>query len=949
MSAAIVYEGQMEGQGGTLFKDLKFWVAQRVPMRQTWLQNIENNGGTITKLEKKADYLIADHARKDSPAGSYSWKWIEDSVKSGQLMDQAQYAIKPPGNETRPVGTVNQKTTRRAFTKADDELLSRFVTRKEKQGVAVSGNVIYKQFEAKYPHHTFQSWRDRWVKKLQFLDRPNVSENEPSLSPPPETAPVASSAPARPTRGPGPPNANSTDPSRRKRRVRFTPDEDKLLLQYVDEMKNAGHAVKGKTIYEGLAVDFPQHTAQSWRDRYLRYLAPPDEQESVEEEPTEEEAAPPSPPVTRSRRNAQKVDQADRPPPKQDSRVSSTQRKTRNHTTDVVESDARKEDMPLRIRPSIEEPSNVTQTPNDNSPTLEASNQHGQDEASASDSEQQAVPPDSPMQTQQEILETSLKTRTGFHECLAAFKEESSEVNYWPTIQGRAIDLWDLWQSVQAQKVEFVERDWERVAEDLEFDWVALPTVTDEIRQCYESHLLEFEKMVENFFATSENGEDDTQQEVTDSQEVAQPMLLPVNTQSDSHFNSSPPKQPSRKRAREAETAIASGLAYPESPRKRTKLRRDSEIPSTPDDKNGTVHLRQAARGKASPQLGAQPVLPRSSHSLMSKLYWKQIEREVQEQIKESIALSSARKAMVEPETQDFQFGTQEMDDFGEEFSEEDGQERETQRVTPSEQLRSELDAENRRRTLNRVSPLPDDAAESSFLDNYEPDFFGEMDTPEPSFAHRPNPVLSRVAMQPPNKRRSLPASFTRDNRPSPYGRMSMPGPARMSSGAPTPFRQWISSTPQPQQAQRPEWTTYTPQPQPPRRSEWMSTPQPQAQSARRAQSKAEELADVVEYWVALGYSPDIARRSLEATTWESSLAGRIMQFLKDGNAMPTNWEGVWTPRDDENLILIDSPGQPRDDREIRKRAKAADRLVTKHGEQRMELRRKWLYTRSTL
>lgn len=41
MSAPIVYEGQAQGSGGTLFKDMVFWVAQQVPMRSTWIQNIE--------------------------------------------------------------------------------------------------------------------------------------------------------------------------------------------------------------------------------------------------------------------------------------------------------------------------------------------------------------------------------------------------------------------------------------------------------------------------------------------------------------------------------------------------------------------------------------------------------------------------------------------------------------------------------------------------------------------------------------------------------------------------------------------------------------------------------------------------------------------------------------------------------------------------------------------
>jgi hypothetical protein len=165
MAAPIVYEGRMQGHGGTLFHDMKFWVAHRVPMRTTWIQNIEvwtnrapvsvcanelqNNGGSIVLLDKKADFLIADHARKDVPVGSYSWKWIEDSVKSGKLQNKEDYCISTPGNETRPVGSIQQKPTRNPFTKEDDLLLANFVTKHERLGTATSGNIIYKQLEAK--------------------------------------------------------------------------------------------------------------------------------------------------------------------------------------------------------------------------------------------------------------------------------------------------------------------------------------------------------------------------------------------------------------------------------------------------------------------------------------------------------------------------------------------------------------------------------------------------------------------------------------------------------------------------------------------------------------------------------------------------------------------------------------------------------------------------------
>ncbi|KAK6193015.1 hypothetical protein LQW54_012899 [Pestalotiopsis sp. IQ-011] len=928
MSAGIVYEGQVPGQGGTLFKDFKFWVSQRVPMRTTWVQNIENNGGSVTKLEKQADYLIADHAKRDCPAGSYSWKWIEDSVNNGQLLNRDEYAIKVPGSESRPRGAVQQKRTRTAYTKEDDIILAKFVTRKEKQKLPTLGNLIFQEFEAK--------------------PRPEISDNEGSLSPPPQATPVDTPEAARRRRSSGVQRSKSA-----KRRVRFTAEQDQLLLDHVAEMSVEGKTITGTAIFQDFAKDFPEHSWQDWRDRYMDHFLP-------QELSAKGKRGPPSPVVTRSRGKARSGTQAnEQPSMKKDSRANPLSKKRASKVAEEVAEDGKTENMALRIRPSIEDPSNTGNTPNDDSTADVLPENHELPELGFDGSEEEAAASGSPPATQGEPH--FFETREGFIQSLADFAEEEGQgqVEYSPTIQGRTFDLWDLWQAVRAQKVESVERDWQKVAEDLQFDWTKLPTVHEEIRQYYEDHLLLYEEMAMAMLANVGEGDEDggdgdddgvgdvAEEAVAEPEprDVPQPTLPPATANSESHFDSSPPKQPSRKRARE------SAGHYPESPRKRSKVGPNDEIPSTPDTKNGTVHLRQPSSAKSSRHQGHQGnhvTLPRNARSLLdaesiiNSLRWRQHEWEqkdhieINDQLRDSI--SSARKVLAEPETQDFQFGTQRMDD-SEGTPLEDEDEQAGEQITPSQQLHSEIDAENRRRTLNRISPMPGSGAQSPILDDDEPDYFGEMETPEPSFTQAPNPLLSRLGLQQAQaKRRSLPASFMRDSRPSPLGRVSMPGPSRVSSGASTPFRQWISSTPQPQ---------------PPRRSEWMSTPQPQSlrqpQPARRPMSKAEELAEVVEYWVALGYSPDVARRSLEATTWESGLAGRVMQHLRDGNTMPTNWEGVWSPRDDENLMLIDSPGQPRDDREARKRGKAANRLVTKHGEQRMELRRKWLSTRALL
>lgn len=107
----------------------------------TWTQA---NGGREVKLEKLADVIIADHARKDAPANSVSWKYIAESVKSGQLADIAEYRIGGPAGPARStVGTsAPVKQTRTKFTDEEDRALVEWVRAQPYS----RGNVSYQQF-----------------------------------------------------------------------------------------------------------------------------------------------------------------------------------------------------------------------------------------------------------------------------------------------------------------------------------------------------------------------------------------------------------------------------------------------------------------------------------------------------------------------------------------------------------------------------------------------------------------------------------------------------------------------------------------------------------------------------------------------------------------------------------------------------------------------------------
>lgn len=103
----------------------------------------------MVKLEKLADVLIADHVKRGGaapPPGSYSWRWIEFSIKNGFLQPRDDYRIE--GAPAQAGGTAAPPRGKRVpFTKDDDEILTKFVMDHERQGSSTGGNVIFKELK----------------------------------------------------------------------------------------------------------------------------------------------------------------------------------------------------------------------------------------------------------------------------------------------------------------------------------------------------------------------------------------------------------------------------------------------------------------------------------------------------------------------------------------------------------------------------------------------------------------------------------------------------------------------------------------------------------------------------------------------------------------------------------------------------------------------------------
>lgn len=131
------------------------------------MRELRDRGAAIVPLESQADLCIVDDARKNGPAGEryYSYKFVEESLKNNVLQDPEIYAVAMKSAVDRKVGSsaVAPKGSRTAFSRQDDQILYNWLEPFRQSGGKWKGNEIYKQLARQYPHHTYQSWRSRYM------------------------------------------------------------------------------------------------------------------------------------------------------------------------------------------------------------------------------------------------------------------------------------------------------------------------------------------------------------------------------------------------------------------------------------------------------------------------------------------------------------------------------------------------------------------------------------------------------------------------------------------------------------------------------------------------------------------------------------------------------------------------------------------------------------------
>ncbi|KAI1326573.1 hypothetical protein F5Y16DRAFT_227039 [Xylariaceae sp. FL0255] len=514
MSApGITYEGalaknQPAGEKSEgVFNNLQVWLSSFVPQRQAYKQKIEENGGRVTMRETQAHILICNEAKQPLP-GSYSHMLIDDAVRDGSLDRKEEYRCRSPivpgpsGPGTKP------KLTRNEYTAEEDKQLTKYVEKMFLEGKPLGGNVIFKEFAEENPTHTWQSWLDRWKKKLKpFWTPPNLDAGRSSTEPLEEPS-NGSNLPASTKTAKSPKRtavSQKKTPDTQRKEV-FTADEDNILLVTIQRTIANQQPWNALAPYQELAKEYPQHKVQKWRDRALNYVAV-ENGEWIAQWETE----------SRKQLNA-------------DRKKTESRRKAKRHSP--------------------------TQTDRQGISYIEARN---------------SSPPGSSGENQDARFQEEITLRKQFVNDYNTFLENAGiDSMPTPTIRGTELNLWKLWRavSVRSKNTEFAELDWQQIAEDLGFDWTRLDSVPEELRECYQQHLAPFVDCMRSFNedeGDSVNSDDDDDEHgngVFDD-------TVTVNEVGSTPVPSSPPQISPKKRAHSASRSPDLAALQPTSKRSR--------------------------------------------------------------------------------------------------------------------------------------------------------------------------------------------------------------------------------------------------------------------------------------------------------------------------------------------------------------------------------------------
>ncbi|KXJ90490.1 hypothetical protein Micbo1qcDRAFT_234461 [Microdochium bolleyi] len=842
---------------GTIFKDITFWVAQRITDRNQLLSAIKDNGGTIKALDRLADVKITDLARDPAP-GSVSYKWIEDCLKEGTVLPKDDYMCTAGTSAPRPAAGPNRRGIRVPFTAEEDRFLTAWVIKHEHKGFATAGNVIFERLANENPRHTYQSWRDHWVKQLTKRPRIDISQEELDAIKIPEGKPASRAAPSAsippPTTQGSPSASRSTNSAATQHaaiRAKYTPEEDTELLERYFEVTHNPKLNKQANLYNELADRHPQHTAQSWRDRLIKTI-----ESKIKEklETTLDDLGKENIPhlvqwLHSHRQSASSFWEVADPGStmRDDPTPARSTAETKVQTRASTRRRAEASEPPTEQQETQSLPTDAQESSRPSSPVSRRIPSQTPTRATASvhaESPQLPMRPAMPRVVHEKQLSGEERERAEFYADYNVFVEATNQKPmHFPSVAGHSFQLWDLWREVMALQMDPAQRDWQLVTENLGIDWNEHPEAPQHVELIYMQNLSLFEEATQHF--------DDSDGDVATSE-------APVP--------SSPPSLHQRKRPVEAECPSRSDSP---TPRKRRRYERDSEIPSTPDDKTGTSHLRH----------------PNGD-----------LHDEEEDELRSLPDIENPQAGNAEPETQDFAYETAmeaKETQYYDAMEQGDGDD-DLIDMTPSQQLMLESDsmqppdpptspqrgAAPAATVEDKATPTPRRVPRTPFLND-------DSDRETTPLAKFKQPWVEKDA--PTSKRRSLPKSWSNTK--------SIGQPQTQTDDKTTP-RQTTAESSVSRNTNDTTGATARPSATKP--------PAPRAQQQHpQQQDEASKVEEIIAAHVSETFPRDTVIRAMHATTWNKQLGRIVMDLIREGKGIPEHARGVWTAKDDEYLLRI--------------------------------------------
>ncbi|KAI7783394.1 hypothetical protein LA080_011955 [Diaporthe eres] len=903
----IVYDGTRGSSHGDLFRGLKLFISLRVPQRERWANLVQGNGGEVVKLEKQADMLIADHIKKNGaapPADSYSWQWIEYSVKNGFLQPKDDYRIEgvPAAGASAPA----KGKQRVKFTKEDDEILARFVLNHERQGHATKGNVIFEDLYKKRSPGGIDGSNMCRVDHVQICRKrihSRMLECEAHLDIALARSPVST------------PKKQTTPQSRNK----FTQEDDEILLRMVRERRDIAAAqgiregLDGNKIFQDLEAKARVLPAQS------------------------------TPQLPRPRSDDERLKRQEQS--KRRARAAKLlQRTWRGH---IVRRDRAQLESSIVPLQSLMRGYLLRMRKSERLLDALEANAEPVEDDQIEDAEQYE---DAREDLNPEVDGNDSSFRDQFYEDLQDYLEVSgAEIEGHPVVDGREVELWDLFSVVTRQDCAVEDRNWKEVAQRLGFDWTSSAGCVKDLKECYDRNLAEFEEAIGSYDDQDDTarGEEEQVSHDDEGQELPQTSDAVTAPKEPSPARLSPPYRSSSpvagvKRSFQQSTDPQSELNYPsDGSGKRQRRDRGKTIPQTPDHKLGLVG---GTSSRAAAQDFSSPLKSRGAATGRDGLYSVEDAddflnngmHDIQE-IDDLPDISPPRKKrFVEPETQDFGVVVG-GDDIRRSIEENDiGYMTDEDDISPSQQLQSEFNAisspahpvpsrgngtasasrppfvEPKRRppgrpakgihtsasgpattngspkggtAHNRTSTLK--ATKRSLPQQYQAQPAVSAATHTPASA----PIRNGIAAQPTQLRSPIvarPTIVARAHSPD----FAMRRPRQTVSATPT---RPVQSSAQPRNLSRIPPTSSAPALDPARNKD--KSPDPDF---------GEEYVDAqFEHFLALGYDTRHIGQAMEVASLQRGPMTVALQSLHAGKGLPQNAEGVWTDDDDVKLRRV--------------------------------------------